>query len=64
MIYKRTELYAIQEPEAPSNNVFQLNAIRSYGHGLAAARPLGRPWPRQVDWRTFLQKTEAPKIGV
>lgn len=62
-----TDLYAIQEPEAPadgnvfhlSTNVFQLNAIRSYEHGLVTPRPLGAPWPRQVDWRTFLQKTGA-----
>jgi len=39
-----------------SANVFQLNAIRSYEHGLVFPRPLAAPWPRQVDWRTFLQK--------
>ena len=60
-----TGLYTIQEPEAPadgtifelSTNVFQINAIRSYEHGLVIPRPLGAPWPRQVDWRAFLQKT-------
>jgi hypothetical protein len=41
-----------------STNVFQLNAIRSYEHGLVTPRPLGAPWPRQVDWRAFLHKTE------
>jgi|RhiMethySRZTD1v2_1073278.scaffolds.fasta_scaffold560773_2 hypothetical protein len=48
----RTKLYIIQEPEAPGeSNVFQLNAIRSYFHGLATPRPIGPPWPRQVVWR-------------
>lgn len=45
-----TGLYAIQEPEAPECNVFQINAIRSYFHGLATPRPIGPPWPRQVVW--------------
>jgi hypothetical protein len=53
-----TGLYTIQEPEAGADsNVFQINAIRSYEHGLVTPRPLGAPWPRQVDWRAFLQKT-------
>lgn len=55
---KPTDLYTIQEPETPadsnvfhlSTNVFQLNAIRSYGHGLTTPRPLAAPWPRQVVW--------------
>ena len=63
---KPTELYSIQEPEVPadsnvfqlSTNVFQLNAIRSYEHGLVFPRSLGAPWPRQVDWRAFLNKSE------
>jgi hypothetical protein len=56
---KRTELHAIQEPEAPAaSNVFQINAIRSYFHGLATPRPLGAPWPRQVVWH------DVPKIGL
>lgn len=50
-----TELYAIQEPEAPlPGNVFPLNGIRS--HGPAIPRAIGAPWPRQVDWRAFSQK--------
>ena len=64
LMEKPTGLYTIQEPEAPADdavfelsaNVFQLNAIRSYEHGLVFPRPLAAPWPRQVDWRTFLQK--------
>ena len=57
LMEKPTELYSIQEPEAPADgNVFQINAIRSYEHGLVFPRPLAAPWPRQVDWRTFLQK--------
>ena len=48
---KPTELYTIQEPEtAAESNVFQINAIRSYGHGLVTPRPIGPPWPRQVAW--------------
>ena len=48
----------MQQPAANSvpprnSNVFQINAIRSYFHGLATPRPLGAPWPRQVVWRDF-----------
>ena len=57
MMEKLTELYAIREPKAPAaSNVFQLNTIRSYAHGLATARPLGRPWPRQGAWRARLRQ--------
>ena len=52
-----TGLYTIQEPETGADsNVFQINAIRSYEHGLVTPRPLAAPWPRQVDWRAFLKK--------
>ena len=40
------------------SNVFQINAIRSYFHGLVTPRPIGAPWPRQVVWH------DVPKIGV
>ena len=40
------------------SNVFQINAIRSYFHGLATPRPIGAPWPRQVVWH------DVPKIGL
>lgn len=61
---KPTELYTIQEPETPADghvfevnaNVFQLNAIRSYAHGLASARTLAAPWPRQVVWHDLPPK--------
>ena len=57
MIYQRTKLYAIQEPVMPAeSNVFQINAVRSYFHGLATPSPLGPPWPRQPDWREYLRK--------
>ena len=57
---KPTDLYSIQEPEAPADdsNVFQLNAIRSYAHGLATARPLAAPWPRQVVWHDLPPPTK------
>ena len=54
---KPTELHTSKEPEAAQGNVFQINAIRSYEHGLVFPRALGAPWPRQVDWRAFLRKT-------
>ena len=52
---KRSELYQIQEPEAPvKREVLHIRGIRS--HGPAVARRVGRPWPRQVDWRGFLRR--------
>jgi hypothetical protein len=56
---ERPGLYSIQEPEKTpaEGNVFQINAIRSYFHGLTTLpRPLGPPWPRQTDWREYLRK--------
>lgn len=53
---KPTELHASSN-ETTESNVFQINAIRSYEHGLVFPRPLGAPWPRQVDWRAYLRKT-------
>jgi hypothetical protein len=48
---------AANAPQRESN-VFQINAIRSYFHGLVTPRPIGAPWPRQVVWH------DVPKIGV
>jgi hypothetical protein len=46
-----------QHTQAPAaSNVFQLNTIRSYAHGLVTARPLGRPWPWQLAWRERLRR--------
>lgn len=57
----RTRLCMIREREAPGeSNVFQLNAIRSYFHGLATPRPIGAPWPRQVVWHDVPR--EAPGV--
>ena len=54
---KRSELYQIEEPEAPvKREVLHLTGIRS--HGPATSRPVGRPWPRQVAWRGFLRHTK------
>ena len=55
MTDKRPELYQIQEPEAPvKREVLHITGIRS--HGPVELRPVGRPWPRQVDWRAFLRR--------
>lgn len=58
MIENPNGLYTIQEPESPGadSNVFQINAIRSYAHGLATPRAIGAPWPRHDGWREFLRK--------
>jgi hypothetical protein len=46
-------LYLIEEPEARvMRKTPQLKLICS--HEPATPRSVGRPWPRQVDWRTFL----------
>ena len=49
-------LYTIGKPKAPASNVFQLNTIRSYTHGLVTARPLGCPLPPQLAWRERLHQ--------
>ena len=49
---KRPELYFIQEPQAR----VERNAPRPRllcSHETASPRTVARPWPRQVDWRTF-----------
>ena len=66
MTDKRPELYQIQEPqiqepEAPvKREIYCLSGI--YSHRPADARPVGPPWPPQVDWREYLRR--AKKIGV
>ena len=58
---KRSELYQIQEPEAPVKRaILHLTGIRS--HGPASPHPVGPPWPRQVAWREHLRRKQ--KIGV
>jgi len=47
---KPSELYQIQEPEAPvKREVLHLRGIRS--HGPAESHFVGPPWPPQVAWR-------------
>jgi hypothetical protein len=61
---KRSELYVIEEPEAPvKREVLHLSGIRS--HGPAKARPVGRPWPRHIAWREYLRRArnKAPGAG-
>ena len=58
---KPSELYQIQEPEAPVKRaVLHLTGIQS--HGPASLRPVGPPWPPQVAWREHLHR--AKKIRV
>ena len=58
-----TRLYMIQEPEAPGeSNVFQLNAIRSYFHGLATPHPVGPPWPH-FNWQEQLRRIAARPVA-
>jgi len=60
---KRPELYQIEEPEAAvKREVLHASGMRS--HGPAEVRRVGRPWPRQVNWRGFLRRTKAPKNAV
>jgi hypothetical protein len=61
MIDKPSELYQIQEPEAPAKReILHVTGIRP--QGLATPRALGRPWPRQVARRDARRR--AKKIGV
>ena len=53
-------LYTIGKPKAPASNVFQLNTIRSYTHGLVTAPPLGCPLPLQLAWRERLRQANKP----
>jgi hypothetical protein len=46
-------LQAVEERQARAKrNVAYIKLICL--HSPAIARPVGRPWPRQVDWRSFL----------
>jgi hypothetical protein len=52
---KRPELYQIEEPQPPlKREILHLSGIRSAGP--ATPRPVGRPWPRQVDLRDYLRR--------
>jgi hypothetical protein len=58
MTDKPSELYQIQEPEAPAKReILHLTGIRS--HGPATPRAVGRPWPRQVAWREALRRAKS-----
>jgi hypothetical protein len=52
----RPELYIIREPETVERKVLHLSGVRS--HGAASPRPLGRPWPRQVQGPINSHKTD------
>jgi hypothetical protein len=60
LMENRTELHQIEEPAAPKRETLHLTGIRS--HGPADPRPIGPPWPAQIDWRESLRR--AKKIGV
>lgn len=49
-----TGLYAIQEPAAPARRK-TLHIRLLCLHEPATARPVARPWPRQIDWRGSLR---------
>ena len=50
MMQTTSELYTILEPAAAAKRrALHLKLICL--HQPAAARPIGRPWPRQVAWR-------------
>ena len=49
-----TGLYAIQEPAASARRK-TLHIRLLCLHEPATARPVGRPWPRQIDWRDALR---------
>jgi hypothetical protein len=53
-------LYTIRKAKAAPSNVFQLNTIRSYTHGLVTAPPLGSPLPLQFAWRERLRQANKP----
>jgi hypothetical protein len=54
---KPSELYKIQEPETPVKRpVLHLTDIRP--HNPVDPRPLGRPWPQQVDWQEFRRRSK------
>ena len=50
---KGTWLYALQEPDAPPRRRTRHLKLICF-HEPATPRAVGRPWPRQVDWRGFL----------
>jgi hypothetical protein len=58
---KRSELYQIQEPEAPAKRAI-LHLTGSRSRGPASPRPVGPPWPPQVTGRERLRRKQ--KIGV
>jgi hypothetical protein len=59
MMKTPAELYQIREPEAPvQRDVFCLTGIQPHGPA-EALRPLGPPWPEQIDWREIVRKIGA-----
>ena len=58
---KHPDLYVIEEPETPvKREVLHLSGIRS--HGPAEPRPVGRPWPQQLDWREYLRRAKKTEL--
>ena len=58
MMETEKQLYQIEEPQSEvKREVLHLSGIRS--HGPATAKPVGRPWPRQMAWRESLRRAKS-----
>ena len=58
---KPSELYQIQEPEAPAKReILHLTGIRS--DGTTTPRAGSRPWPRQVASRYVLRRPKKTRV--
>ena len=60
MMDKPSELYQIQEPGAPAKRAILHLGIRP--RSPAEARPVERPWPRQVVRRGYLRRTKRTEV--
>ena len=53
---KPLELYQIEEPATPvQRELLPLTCIQSH-RSAAETRPLGPPWPEQIDWRELVRR--------
>jgi hypothetical protein len=61
MIAKPSELYQIQEPEASAKRE-TLHLTGDRPRGIAVARRIGRPWPRQLASRGYLRRAKKTRV--